>query len=247
MVVRSRLRAHGSGAQEGRPSSAPFRPGRMAAAVRGDRSCHGMGSVVPTSPWADPNRLRHLAAAADDANESPPPAPPPGGPRLSTCWGPSAGAVAAGGDWGRPGLVCGRSWCQTGVGDQGQSRPSARNRLTGPIARRSAGRAPSGSGSNWPDSGGRERAAGRIMTAPCEGGVLAVVRGRSEPPPPVSHRTRTGRAYRADRELERRQALGGPVSHGMGYSLRPEGTRHELDLGGLLSKVRSRRVLSLTS
>jgi len=33
----------------------------------------------------------------------------------------------------------------------------------------------------------------------------------------------------------------------MGYSLRPEGTRHELDLSGLLSKVRYRRVLSLTS
>lgn len=43
------------------------------------------------------------------------------------------------------------------------------------------------------------------------------------------------------------QALGGPVSQGIGDSLRPEGTRHELDLGGLLSKVRYRRVLSLTS
>ena len=45
-------------------------------------------------------------------------------------------------------------------------------------------------------------------------------------------------ACSADREPEGRLAFSGQVSHPMGYPLRPEGTRHGLDAGGLLSQVR---------
>lgn len=81
--------------------------------------------------------------------------------------------------------------------------------------------AATGSRSKWPESGANQ---GRRT------GHEAVSTG-------IPQNAYLG-ACSADREPEGRLAFSGQVSHGMGYPLRPEGTRHGLDPGGLLSQVR---------